>query len=98
MRRQENRLVIRVTRAVKVTQSEEQKGKRTKQKQEKGPMRGPASAVGEMSSRGQADQPPESAPTPSICPPCCQGAPGGRSAPHQGGDGGAREETWEAVN
>ena len=37
-------------------------------------------------------------PTPSTCPPCCQGAPEDGQLLIGGGEGGAQEDTWEAVN
>ena len=76
------------------------KGKRTKQKKKtrKGPMRGPASAAGEGAAAAKQTSFQGPLPTPSICPPCCQGAPGEGQLLIRGGEGGAQEETWEAVN
>ena len=77
--------MIWVTRGVKVTQSEEQKGKRTKQKKKKKRAHeGPSFCGRGKSSRGQADQLPGSAPHSQHMPTLLPGCPWGRSAPHQG--------------
>ena len=81
----ENRISELEERSFKTIKSEEQKGKRTKQKKnKKRAHEGPSFCRRGRSSRGQADQLPGSAPHSQHMPTLLPGCPWGRSAPHQG--------------
>ena len=67
-------------------------------KTRKGPMRGPDFSSRGRSSHGQADQLPESSPHSQHVLTLLPGCPEDGQLLIGGGEGGAQEETWEAVN